>query len=337
MRSARIARVAAAAVLIPVAAVPAAPALAAPAAQPGWRQVWSNDFSGSALPGQCTTYNAPHGGPADSYYTPDEVHVSGGMLRLGMRRQPKNGRNYATGGVTCYKITQRYGKFEYRARPPLGKGVDAYATLWPQDQTPDDDVLIEVLPRPGQEKAYLSSNHGGNSVHTTIGGAYSGAFHTYTIEWSPGLLRILLDGAPRLTDRHPGAAAKWIGFAVSSGDPLTGEPDGATQLPAEFDVDWVHVYAYAPGAAAATSAAASRTPAASPAVPSSPASAPAQRSAPASDPVRSAPALTAAADGGGAGGGLIWWALAGAVVVLSISGYALRRRRRAAGRHTPAG
>ncbi len=317
---------------------------AAPAAQPGWRPVWSNDFTGSALPSQCTTYGSPHGGPADSYYTPDEVSVAGGMLRLGMRYLPKNGRNYATGGVTCYKVTQRYGKFEYRAKPPLGQGIDAYATLWPPDETPDDNVLIETLPRPGQERVYYSSNDGATSVHTDFGGAYSGSFHTYTIEWSPGLLRILIDGAVKLTDHHPGTAPKWIGWAVSSGDPLTGEPDSATKLPTEFDVDWVHVYAYVPGAAAAATPAASRSAPPPPASASANASAN-QSAAPASAAAAGAvagapsgPTLTATAQRG-SGSGLVWAVLATvAALFLLIGGYALRRRGgRRGGAHASTG
>ena len=235
---------------VPVAgaAVPAANGI-------GWREVWSSDFTGAAVPSRCTTYDGPHGGQADSYYTPDEVTVSGGLLRLGMRKSPKNGRNYATGGVTCYRAMQRYGKFEYRAKVPLGAGIDAYSTLW-QDDVPNDNVLIEILAKPGAQQAHLSSNHETSPAYATIGGAYTGTFHTYTIEWSPGLLRILIDGTLRLTDRHPGTAPKWIGWAVSSGDALTGEPDAATRLPAEFDVDWVRVYAYVPGAVASPTRAA---------------------------------------------------------------------------------
>lgn len=302
-------------------AVLAATLLQVPAA-PGWRQVWSSDFTGSALPGQCTTYDGPHGGPADSYYTPDQVRVSGGMLRLGMKRQPSGGRDYATGGVTCFRITQRYGRFEYRARPPLGAGIDAYATLWPLAQGASDNVLIEALPRPGQEKAYLSSNHGGDPVHTTVGGTYSGAFHTYAIEWSPGLLRILIDGVPGLTDRHPGTTPKWIGFAVSSGDSLTGLPDAATRLPTEFDVDWVRVYAYVPSASAPSAPVPPASAAAGPLPPAS------QQQAPNRATALGRQVLTPTAQRTGTRTGLLWSALAGAAVVLALGGYLLARRRR---------
>jgi beta-glucanase (GH16 family) len=81
-----------------------------------------------------------------------------------------------------------------------------------------------------------------------VPGDYSGDFHTYTIEWAPTFFRVLIDGVPRMTDTHVSAKAKWIGFALSSGDKLTGVPDRATPLPADFQVDWVRVYAYDPRA-----------------------------------------------------------------------------------------
>ena len=81
-------------------------------------------------------------------------------------------------------------------------------------------------------------------------GGYSTAFHTYAVEWTPAGVRVEIDGEARLSDPHTTARPRWVGFAVSTGDPRTGRPDAATPLPAEFVVDWVRVYAYEPGTAA---------------------------------------------------------------------------------------
>ncbi len=224
---------------------PPAPAVATPPA--GWRPLFATDFSGAQLPEKCRAYEGPQGGTAASYYQPDEVAVADGLLRLSMRQRTVGDRQYTTGGIGCEELSQTYGRYEFRAKAPLGAGIDSYITLWPAEPGNDKDAtLIELLARPGNEKAYLTNQYGAGASHVTASGDLSGGFHTYTIEWAPTFFRILIDGTPRLTDSHISIKRKWIGFAVSSGDPLTGVPDASTALPAEFQIDFLRVYAYDP-------------------------------------------------------------------------------------------
>jgi hypothetical protein len=189
----------------------AEPALAAPVLEPvlepvlapvGWRPLFATDFSGTDLPAECESYESPQGGPAASYYRPDEVAVAGGLPHLNMRRRDVDGRPFTTGGIGCRAVAQ----------------------------------------------AYLTNQHGSGSSQVTVAGRHSDDFHTYTIEWSPSFFRVLIDGTIRMTDAHGSARDEWMGFAMSSGDRLTGVPDATTQLPAEFQVDALRVYAYDPQA-----------------------------------------------------------------------------------------
>jgi licheninase len=254
------------------AAVPAALPAAAPTppgTPAGWRLVRTDDFGGSRLSGIWGTYGGPHGGAAASYYSEDQVVVSGGLLRLRIADRPSGGRRYATGGVGGWNLTQTYGRYEFRARAPRGRGMDAYVTLWPQSQAPQQAALIEILARPGAEKAYLSNEYGSGETNRTVGGRFSDRFHTYAIEWAPRSFRILIDGEVRLSDTRVSRERRWLGFALSSGDPLTGLPDGATRIPNEFQVDWVRFFAYDPTAKGAP-AAGKPTPSARPASPAPP-------------------------------------------------------------------
>jgi beta-glucanase (GH16 family) len=247
-----------------LAAVPLPPTSAADAAPaPGWRLTWATDFSGSALPSQCASYGGPYDGGA-SYWLADEVTVSGGLLRLGIQRRDHGGKAYTTGGVACYKVAQTYGRYEWRARVPPGKGIDSYAALWPIKNTPNQATLAEILGVPGHEVMAVTNEYGSGSTGEHIAGTYAGAFHTYVIEWTPTRFRLLVDGVPRFTSAQVSKVSKSINFAVSNGDVFTGLPDAATTLPAEFQVDRLSVYGYVPGTAAPTGGSGSTTSAATP-------------------------------------------------------------------------
>ncbi|MDT4986889.1 MAG: hypothetical protein QOI74_983 [Micromonosporaceae bacterium] len=228
-----------------------------PGAEPaGWRPEFATDFSGGALPAGCVPYDGPQGGVTASYFRPDEVGVSAGVLHLSMRRREVAGRPFTSGGLGCRGLVQTYGRYEFRARPPVGVGIDSFVTLWPAEAGHDKDAtLVEILSRPGAGKAYLTNQYGAGTTQVIVPGDYSGDFHTYTIEWTPTFFRVLIDGVPRMTDTHVSSQPKWIGFAVSTGDKLTGVPDRATPLPADFQVDWVRVYSYDPLAGSADGAA----------------------------------------------------------------------------------
>jgi beta-glucanase (GH16 family) len=219
----------------------------AAAASP-WRLVLSDDFDTSLDRGVWATYGGTYGGAGGVSWRDDEVSVSGGHLRIRMERRASDGKPFSAGGLITAKLAQTYGRFEFRAKVPKGKGIDSYATLWPK-QGDRDATLIEIL-APGPETAHLTNGYGSGKTGRTVQGRFSDAFHTYTIEWTPSRFRILFDGTQRLSDSHSSRVAKSLGFAVSCGDALTGSPDASTPLPAFFEIDWVRVYRYVPVAAA---------------------------------------------------------------------------------------
>jgi beta-glucanase (GH16 family) len=303
---------------------------------PGWRPLWSSDFTGAALPSQCWQYDGPHSSrPTTSYYRPDEVNVGGGMLRVSMHKRSYGGRQYTTGGMGCFKVVQLYGRYEFRAKVPLGVGIDSYVTLFPdEDGVTQQASFIEILGRPGNETMELTNEYGSGTSGTSVPGTYSDDFHTYTIEWSPAAYRVLVDGQQKFVDtKHISAVRKWIGFATSSGDGLTGLPDAQTQLPAEFLVDWVHVSSYAPGAVprATSSAGPSRSAAPS----ASPSAAPAGADAPSA---RAGLSGLAIARRSYSGPSPVWYAVAVvAALAVAVLGYGWRRRRVRPRRHADRG
>jgi beta-glucanase (GH16 family) len=217
----------------------------------GWRLAFSEDFDGSSLDhSRWATYEGPYAGAQRNYWRPDDVLVSGGEARIRIQRRSFGGRSITSGGMVNVSLSQTYGRYEFRAKIPAGKGIDSYATLWPKDGDANA-TLVELL-APGPETAYLTNAYGSGKTGKQVRGRLSDGFHTYTIEWAPSRFRILFDGTVWLSDSHVSRVPKSFGLAVGSGDNLTGTPDASTELPAFFEIDWVRVYRYDATAGATT-------------------------------------------------------------------------------------
>lgn len=107
--------------------------------------------------------------------------ASAARLLCGVAAQPCS--PFTAGGLINLR-SQTYGRYEFRAKVPKGKGIDSYATLWPDGDDDDHATLIEIL-APGPDSAHLTNGYGSGKGGRTVTGAFSDAFHTYTIEWSP--------------------------------------------------------------------------------------------------------------------------------------------------------
>jgi beta-glucanase (GH16 family) len=212
----------------------------------GWRLAFSAAFDRPPLPSQCEAYDGPHQVPSASYFRPDEVTIVDDTLRLGMRRRDFGGRPYTTGGVRCPHLAQQYGRYEVRARAPLGTGIAAAIGL--DGGAANEESRLEILAKPGDERLVVVNRYGSGETTKALPGSYSADYHTYLIEWAPSGYRVSVDGHEVLVDAHVSTARRWPAFEVSSGEPRTGLPDASTVLPAAFVVDWITVWAYDPTA-----------------------------------------------------------------------------------------
>ena len=208
--------------------------------------IFSDDFSSPQLNSQWITYNGPHGG-GDSCYDPHELQLQNGLLHILMEQKANAcGLPYVTGGMGAMRLAQTYGKYEFRARLPLGKGVGPYAILW-DAKGGHGDVEVDLFesPPPMKNKVYFT-NHGNGSPSQIIAqGNFAASFHTFTYEWTPGKLDFQIDGVEQgvLTKNVPNFSM-WFGIAVASGDAFTGNPDSTTHLPVSLDVSSVKIYKY---------------------------------------------------------------------------------------------
>ena len=188
---------------------------------------------------------------------------------------------YLSGMVSTHdQFSQLYGYFEARIKLINGQGFLPAFWLIPQlPPIPNPDLEyfwppeIDILENKGQEPNVIYMNHhysgvypepgsklnnwsyGGREGSVYSGPDYSADFHTFAVEWQPGMIIWYIDGVEqyRSTDNTPpgtinppdysGEMHIIISLAVGGGgvDYLL-PPDEL--LPATMEVDYVRVYQY---------------------------------------------------------------------------------------------
>jgi len=268
-----------------------------------WQLVWHDEFEGCAIDRSKWDFELGNGF-MDSWSgswvpgwgneelqcytdTPGNLAVHDGLLHVRALRESVQGCQYTSARIRTRRadgaalFAGRYGRFEFRARAPVGKGL--WSALWmlPQQQvygpwpaSGEIDVMEVVGDRPEQ---YLGSLHFGASYprnhhithsHRFADGSSVADFHLYSLEWEPGEIRWLVDdqlwarqgfwwsssqrrGSRGLVPRSAADLNPWpapfdqpfhIVINLAVGGRLPGEPDERTAFPAELQVDFVRVY-----------------------------------------------------------------------------------------------
>lgn len=239
--------------------------------------VWSDEFNGPDGSGvdsgkwAVVTGGGGWGNRELEYYTARRANlrVEDGHLVIEARHEPYTGpdgvhRDYTSARLqTRGRFSQRYGRFAARMRLPLGKGLwpafwmlgaDSGTRGWPacgeidiMENIGDPHRVFGTLHGPGYSGAH------GLQAHDDLpnGEAVDAGFHTYAVEWEPGVIRFYVDdhlyGTQTPKRLPPGT--KWVynhpfyvllNFAVGGDWP--GSPDASTRMPQDLLVDWVRVY-----------------------------------------------------------------------------------------------
>lgn len=267
-----------------------------------WKLVWSDEFNGSAIDTTKWDFDIDNG-----FYTsdtrqwvsgwgndelqhysraPENAFVKDGMLHIrAMKESLLSGytsarlktRDRFGNSLFC----KRYGRFEFRVKLPLGKGL--FPAIW---LLPQDDVYgtwpasgeIDIIEAEGQKSnQILSAIHYGSRwpANRFVRKDYIfpdheiiSDFHVYALEWEPGEIRWYVDGHHYSTQSFWWSSSKTVNrlgvdpAAESDINPwpapfdqsfniimnlavagrVTGDPDQTTVFPAEMVVDYVRVY-----------------------------------------------------------------------------------------------
>lgn len=268
-----------------------------------WKQTWSDEFDGKEIDRtkwdfdlgngffdyNTNTWISGWGNNELQYYTkePENSFVKDGHLHIRAIKESHLGCGYTSAKLRTRKrdgtalFSQKYGKFEFRAKLPTGQGV--WPALWmlPQEDhygTWPASGEIDVMEARGQEPTKVlgtlhygakwpANTHSGNDFVFPKNGTIAD-FHTYSVEWEPGEIRWAVDGevyakqsfwwSSSKTDGNKGASPKqesdlnawpapfdrpfYLIMNVAVGGRFLGNPDKKTTFPVEMVVDYVRVY-----------------------------------------------------------------------------------------------
>ena len=215
-----------------------------------------------------------------------------GQLTSGPSRRHRTGSAYTSARLKTRKgdrgvlFNKTYGKFEFRAKLPTGRGV--WPALWMLPQYEKyggwaHSGEIDVMEARGQEPhKVLGTLHFGapwpanvheGKDHVLPRRGTIADFHVFTVEWEPGEIRWYVDGqhyqsqsfwwstnnvagADGVTPTGESDLNPWpapfdqpfyLVMNVAVGGRFLGNPDRTTKFPVEMVVDYVRVYDKAAG------------------------------------------------------------------------------------------
>lgn len=230
---------------------------------PGWRQVFVEDFATDVPVG---SFDAVMGDRWRAYadgwkdtskqgtYRPSKVlSVQDGVLRKFLHTE--NGEHRVAAILPRSApgelwLGTKYGRFEVRARADDLYGYKVAWLLWPDAGS---NLTYGEINWPEQgisgdwEYTYGYMHYTGATVGSDQYWARAvndfSQWHTYTIEWSPDLVKFFLDGREvgRVTERIPNTSMHWVLQTETA--TWMDVPDTSNGT---VEIDWVSVWSYDP-------------------------------------------------------------------------------------------
>ncbi len=182
--------------------------------------------------------------------------INTGDNSFALNRQP-----YLSGIITSYNSFRfKYGRVEMRARMPAGKGL--WSAFWllnayyKQDQPADPEIdIIEAIgdrtTTANQAYHYMVDLDGDGFFNDRMSvenrsfiNDFSADFHTYSVDWSEGLLIYYVDGVEvkRIEGDLVSDEQMYIIANLAVGGWFPGPADETTPFPARFEIDYIRVY-----------------------------------------------------------------------------------------------
>jgi beta-glucanase (GH16 family) len=240
-----------------------------------WSCTFHDEFTGSRLdrtkwvPQTAMLTGDPTAGFACYVDDPDNISVGSGMLNLTVRKETVPvpcvsagstiSSPYTAGSISTYHLfSQQYGRFQARTRSAVSNvaGLHEAFWLWPDDRVPSTvswpeageiDIsetysVYKSLSIPFLHYSLNTPTPGVNTAWNCT--ANRGQWNTYTLEWSPTRLLILVNGKTCLTNTSGDPAFKKpyiVAFTAALGSG-TNVMSSSTPIPATMNVDYVRVW-----------------------------------------------------------------------------------------------
>ncbi|WP_293945534.1 MULTISPECIES: family 16 glycosylhydrolase [unclassified Sphingobacterium] len=235
--------------------------------------VWSDEFNYSGLPDKSkwsydigSLYDGWGNNELQYYMEASRSNslVQDGVLKITAKKENKGGKSYTSARLTSKnKGDFTYGRFEARAKLPLGRG--SWPAIWmlPTDRKYGDwpnSGEIDILEHVGydQDIVHISThtksyNHGINTQKTSkkkVSGI-SYEFHTYRIDWTPSYIKGFVDEWEIFNVENENKGFNewpfdqkfhWLINLAVGGNWGGKEGVDDTIFPATFEIDYVRVY-----------------------------------------------------------------------------------------------
>jgi beta-glucanase (GH16 family) len=163
-----------------------------------------------------------------------------------------NGYDYSSGEINSYSsFSQLYGYFEMSAKLPEGQGLWPAFWLLPADGSwPPEIDIMEVL---GHDPTTLHNavhyngrggRHMSAGTSTTVADM-SADFHVYGVDWQADTITWYFDGQQVYQTATPAGLNEpmYILANLAVGGNWPGSPNSSTVFPAEYQIDYIRVYA----------------------------------------------------------------------------------------------
>jgi beta-glucanase (GH16 family) len=243
------------------------------AAEDFGRLVWSDEFEGNRVDPAKWEFEVDAKGGGNNelqYYVTNNATVRDGFLFIEARKEAYTGPE-GTCQFTSARLRTRnrgdwkYGRFEIRAKLPVGKGywpaiwmlpTERVYGGWPKSGEIDIMELVGHLPNVVHGTLHYANEQGRHAfqgTNTTLkAGTFADAFHVFGLEWQPGEMRWYLDRQLyQIQTNWPAGAGTFpapfdqrfhLILNVAVGGNWPGSPDGHTLFPQAMVVDYVRVY-----------------------------------------------------------------------------------------------
>jgi beta-glucanase (GH16 family) len=235
-----------------------------------YQLVWADEFNGTKLDSTKWSYQIGNrhgwGNHEKEYYTSENAIVKDGYLTIIAKKENRDGFDYTSSRIhTINKGDWKYGKFEMRAKLPIGKGM--WPAFW---MMPTKSVYggwpvsgeMDIMEYLGNDSTtvYGTLHYGGrppDNKHTgksfkLVEGDFHNQFHTFTLIWERGKVQWLVDDSLYQTQTEwyttegefpaPFDQEFHIILNMAVGGDWPGYPDESTRFPQKFIVDYVRVY-----------------------------------------------------------------------------------------------
>ncbi|WP_424769317.1 glycoside hydrolase family 16 protein [Paenibacillus sp. sgz302251] len=223
------------------------------ASQGNWKLIWQDEFENNCL--DPSKWNIEDWSAEKNnelqYYSPNNVKVEDGVLKLISKNERYKGKDYTSGAVqTKGNFDFLYGKAEMRAKLPAGQGIfPAFWMMTDKENTwlPEIDIM-EMLGHQPDQVWMVSHWLGKDGTLKSESSAFTGAnfskdFHTFSIEWTPHSITWLIDDEERFkTVKNIPSEKMYLYLNTAIGGNWPGSPDHTTVFPVSFEIDYVRVF-----------------------------------------------------------------------------------------------